>query len=277
MTEAQLEDCKQCLNRKHYSNTPDEICNLKGKNMNFELKCSDFDLDNKVIVGKQNKINAIRPNAKRAKIAQLFVWAVMAIEIISIGSSYLQIILLKGFQNGEEITDLMITSNDTREQWMGISYLVLFAISAFTFILWFRRAYFNLGVRTSINHGEGWAAGAWFVPIMNLIRPYRIMEELYKKTTSLINIKTTAVVESNITLLGFWWGLWIFTNFASRILMRKSQDDTLEQLLHTTQINIILSLIMIPLSIITVMIIKNLAAKEEQLASLEQSTAKFSY
>lgn len=274
MTEEQLEDCQQCLNRKHHSNAREEICNLKGKNMNFESKCSDFDVDNKVILGEQNKLNLIRPNDKRAKMAQLFVWAVMAIELLSVGSSYLQIVLLEAFQNGEEITDVMINSNDTREQWMGISYLILFAISAFTFILWFRRAYYNLSLRTSINHGEGWAAGAWFVPIMNIIRPYRIMEELYIKTTSLINSKTNNFVESKTTLLAFWWGLWLLTNFASRILTRKSQDDSLEQLLQTTQINIVLSLLMVPLSIITVLVIKNLAAKEEQLATLEQSKSR---
>lgn len=165
----------------------------------------------------------------------------------------------------------MINSNDTREQWMGISYLILFGLSAFTFILWFRRAYYNLSIRTAINNGEVWAAGSWFVPFMNLVRPYRIMEELYIKTTSLINIKTNVAVENKTTLLTFWWGLWILTNFASRILTRNTQDDMIEHLLQTTQINIALSLIMIPLSIITVLVIKNLAEKEELLATLEQA------
>ncbi len=271
MTEEQFENCKKCLNRKNGANTADEICNLKGKNMHFESKCTDFDLDNSVIVGEQNKLNAIRPNAKRAKIAQLFVWSVMAIEILSIGSSYLQIVLLNSFLNDEEVTDLMINSNDTREQWMGITYLILFAISAFTFILWFRRAYFNLSVRTSINNGEGWAAGAWFVPFMNLIRPYRIMEELFAKTTQLINSKTPNFIENKTTLITAWWGLWIISNFASRLLTRSAKDDTIEHLIQSTQIDIALSLFMIPLSIVTVLTIKSYAKIEEKLSELENT------
>jgi hypothetical protein len=83
---------------------------------------------------EQSKLSLLKPNFKRAKVAQLFVWAVMAIEILSVISSYLQFRLLKDFENGEEVTELMIASNDTREQWMGISYTVLFIISGFTFI-----------------------------------------------------------------------------------------------------------------------------------------------
>ncbi|NRR91214.1 hypothetical protein HSX10_06515 [Winogradskyella undariae] len=120
MTVEQFENCKQCLNRKKGVIEKENICNLKGKSIEFENTCTDFNLDNRVVLGKENKINAIRPNFKRAKIAQLFIWIVMALDVVSIFSSYSQYNLLKSLQNNEEVTDQMLNSNDTRQQIIGI-------------------------------------------------------------------------------------------------------------------------------------------------------------
>ena len=273
MTEAQIEDCDQCLNRRRGTQDLDRPCTIIGKNTDFDGKCTDFDRDSGVIVGVQNKINAIRPNKKRAEIAQFFIWAVMGIELLSIGSSYLQILLLNALQIGEEVTDLMIESNDNREQLMGIAYTVFMAMSAFTFIQWFRRGYYNLSLRTSIEHGEGWAAGSWFVPLMNLFRPYQIMKELSTKTTNLINKKSIHFTQNNTTLISVWWSLWIFGNYAGRLLTRASNNlDSIEKLLYSTKIDIVLSLFMIPLSIIAVLMIRDYSKKEEQLSELETNS-----
>lgn len=31
----------------------------------------------------------------------------------------------------------------------------------------------------NLSHDESWAAGSWFVPILNLFRPVSIMKEMY--------------------------------------------------------------------------------------------------
>jgi len=81
-------------------------------------------------------------------------------------------------------------SNDLRQLVIAIISMVVALISAVTFIMWFRRAYFNLHSRVSkLSFTEGWAAGAWFVPIVNLGRPLNIMQELYNKTAALLKEK----------------------------------------------------------------------------------------
>ncbi|WP_432670420.1 DUF4328 domain-containing protein [Flavobacterium sp. SM2513] len=270
MTEAQIEDCDQCLNRRRGTDDLERICTIKGKNTDFDDKCTDFDQDSSVVVGVQDKVNAIRPNKKRAEIAQLFIWAVMVIQIISTASSYFQLQLLNAINTNEEVTDVMIASNDDREQLVAITYLAVLFISMFAFILWFRRAYYNLSMRTRCVYGEGWAAGGWFVPIMNLVRPYRIMMELSTKTTHLINIKTSNVAENNTFLIGLWWTLWIIGNVVGKVLTRANPNsETIEGLLQSTRIDIGLSAFFIPLSIVTVLMIQSYAKKEEMLCELE--------
>jgi len=65
-------------------------------------------------------------------------------------------------------------------------YFIFYSISVITFIMWFRRAYFNLHQKVNhLSYSEGWAAGSWFVPIINLYRPYQIMKEIYIETKKL--------------------------------------------------------------------------------------------
>ena len=272
MTEEQFENCKQCLNRKKGVSEKESICNIKGKSMEFENSCKDFDLDSNVFLGTKNKINAIRPNLKRAKLAQLFIWLVMALDIISIFFSYLQYNLLKSLQNNEEVTDQMLNSNDTREQIIGILYLIVFIISTVTFIQWFRRAYFNLNIRTNCSHSEGWAAGSWFVPIISLYRPYQIMKEMWDKTTNLIKSKTSDYAENSTMIIGLWWTLWIVSNYIGKYVLKSAfKAETIENFLNSTIGDMTMSIIGIPLAIITVAIIKSYSLKEENISELEKA------
>ena len=272
MTEAQIEDCDQCLNRRRGTDDVARLCSIKGKNTDFDGKCTDFDRDSGVVVGAGDKINAIRPNKKRAEIAQLFIWAVMVIQIVSTASSYFQLQLLNAINTNEGVTDVMIAANDDREQFVAITYLVFLLISGITFIQWFRRAYYNLSIRTRCDYGEGWASGSWFVPIMSLVRPYRIMVELSTKTTNLINQKNNGTIPLNSNLIGIWWTLWIIIIYGGKYIGRfTAKAESVPQLIYSTKIDMIIALSFIPLAIITVFMIQSYAKKEEILNELESN------
>ena len=150
----------------------------------------------------------LKPNGQRAKNAITLIWIVLALEIISLISGYFQYDLLQTVANGGEISTETATANETREQMIGIIYLIAYIISAITFIQWFRRAYFNLHLKVNhLSHTEGWAAGSWFVPIISLYRPYQIMKEIYQETKELLiekgidfkqSFSTSALVLCNI-------------------------------------------------------------------------------
>lgn len=272
MTTEQFENCKQCLNRKRGINEPKNICNLKDKNMDFEDICNDFDLDNNVISEMKKKLKAIRPNLERAKLAQFFIWLVMILDIISIFSSYLQYKLLKILENNEYVSDQLIDENDTREQVIAILYLIVFIISAIIFIRWFRRAYYNLNIRTSCNHSEGWAAGSWFVPIISLFRPYQIMQEMWQKTNILIQSKTSHYIEeANSSVIAIWWALWIVSNYIGKYVLKSAfKAETIENYLNGTIGDMVVSIISIPLAIVTIILIKSYSQKEEKISELEK-------
>ncbi len=269
MTDVQLQYCKKCLNRKSGETKPENICNLRNKNMVFEGVCTSFELDENVIIGLENKLDKIRPNEHRARIAQTLIWIVMALNILSVYSSYLQYNLLNAFQNNEEISDLMISTNDYREQGIAILYLIAFIISSITFIQWFRRAYYNLGTFTSTDNTEGWAAGSWFVPVISIFRPYQMMKEMNDKTIGFLKTKITDCIEDNSQLIGIWWGIWVISNYIGKYVTKYAfKDDSVETLINATVADMVLSLIGIPLAFVTVKMIKSYALKEIKISEI---------
>lgn len=226
-------------------------------------------LDSGMLNSKFKFQKNVRPNLKRAKTAQMLIWIVMGLDILSIFSSYLQYDILTKVDNGGFVSTPDLELNDLREQLIGGLYFIVFIISAVTFIQWFRRAYFNLNERTSCEHTEGWASGAWFVPIISLFRPYQIMKELWDKTTRLLNEGNS---DAERSVIGVWWFLWIISNFIGNYVTRTAFDaETIDNFINMTISDIIMSIIGIPLAIVTVKMIKAYSVKEEKLFQLERN------
>lgn len=109
----------------------------------------------------------------------------MIAEVFVLLSEVLLYNVLTKVNKGEiDFTDISyVTSVEYVQIAINAIAIVIYVISCITFIQWFRRAYYNLGqIAKNLSYEEGWAAGSWFVPILNYFRPYQIMKELYKKT-----------------------------------------------------------------------------------------------
>src|SRR5262249_35800647 len=91
-------------------------------------------------------------------------------------------------------------------------------------VIWFHRAHANLeplGAR-HLTYTSGWAAGCWFVPILNLFRPVQIAQEIWRNSdpNALVEEDLHRPTSANSVLIGFWWPLWIITKVTSTIRFR---------------------------------------------------------
>ena len=251
-----LDFCKRCKKRK-YDTKQGIVCSLTNEKPTFEDNCADFERDETV---KEYKGLKLKSNAKRAKILLTFIWIVLGLEVISLISSGLQYNLLQTAANGGEITNDAATANDLREQIIAILYLIAYVISGLLFIMWFRRAYFNLHQKVKkLSFNEGWAAGSWFVPIVNLYRPFKIMEELYEETKKIILDKdNSSQIDLTTKFLGLWWTLWIVNGIFGQVVFRLSKNaNTLPELMTGTILDIISGVLGVGLGIVTIKIIKD--------------------
>jgi hypothetical protein len=205
-------------------------------------------------------MNTLKPNQQRAKIVLTFIWLVLAFEIISLISDYFQFLLLQNAAEGKHVSLEMANANDNRQQVIAIVYVIVYIISGITFILWFRRAYFNLHIKkNNLSYTDGWAAGCWFVPILNFYKPYQIMKELYRETDNLLSTKYVNDAEHlKTSTLGWWWALFLISGLIGRIAFNYSlHTDTVDKLIGSTVASMLSSIVSIPLALITIKVIKD--------------------
>ncbi len=217
----------------------------------------------------------LSPNDQRAKTAILLIWIVLGMDIISLVSDFFEYQLLQSATTGN-ITMAEANANDARQDIIGILHLVVYIISAVTFIMWFRRAYNNLHKKLSyLNYSEGWAAGSWFVPVLNLFRPYQIMKELYVETDKLLKKRLEFYASQfNYSAIGIWWALWIISGILGQFVIRWStQAETVDDFIIGSIAALISDVIAIPLAFITVKVIKNYSALETELYNLKEEEA----
>ena len=276
MTEAQILVCKTCLNRKKGDFDPQAICNLRGHHLEPDATCTYYAKDSSVVSAVADQEKMLRPNEARAKYAIVMLFVILFLDVVSGYFSYLQLGLLNDLNEGLFVPDDVLTANDLRERIIGVLYSIAMLVSAVFFIQWFRRAYYNLQVRTgNCEHGEGWAAGSWFVPIISLFRPLHIMKEMDTKTSRLIGSTTGKVVETNGVVIGFWWALWILNNYLGNYVLKMAfREETIENYISSTTVEMINSFVGVPLALLAYFVVKNYAQKEANLLQLETSRPK---
>src|SRR5687768_17653176 len=108
--------------------------------------------------------------------------ALIAVDLIAVVFSILELGLIDRLIAGEPVSDSEIDASDARQSAIGLIQTALLIAVAVFFIRWLRLAYRNAdvvapGVR---RYKHGWAIGAWFVPFLNLWRPKQIVNDAWR-------------------------------------------------------------------------------------------------
>ena len=96
----------------------------------------------------------------------------------------------------------------------GVILLLAYLLCIVSFCLWIHRATRNLpalGKTYLPRFTPRWAVGWFFVPILNLVRPYQVMREIWRGSF---------VPARGWGLVKWWWALWLISNYLDNIVTR---------------------------------------------------------
>ncbi len=258
-----VELCKKCKNRK-FDLHQGTICGLTDKKPDFEGICPDFERDETV---KEYTGRPLKNNRQRAKQLLSILWIILGIQILMLSSRILKLILLDTVNDGGNITAIAAKSSDILELVFGIMHLVAYAISVVLFILWFRRAYYNLHQKVqNLAYSDIWAGIGWFIPILNLFIPVRIMNELYVETKHYLKNKGLLPDEKSLSTdkLWIWWILWlsagIYLNYVSKYTV-----NNIEDMIMQTELFLVGDIFRISLTWVTINVVKEYSKVEHLL------------
>ncbi len=167
----------------------------------------------------------------------IFFAGLIAVLLASFVSTVAEIGLIQRVVDGESVTEQELIANDDRQSAIGSITLIIYIGLIIAFCMWVHRASKNLAALNVVGQrfSPGWSVGWWFVPIMNLFRPYQVIREICRgshlQATRQDSLAWRDVPPSAI--LGWWWGIWIVSNFIDAGVLRawRSDDISPEDLL----------------------------------------------
>ncbi len=189
--------------------------------------------------------------------------------LIAVILGYYEFDLLERIRDGGIYCYQEAEFNDLIVGVIGILQSGLYIVSIVLFLNWFRRAYGNLHRIPVINleYSETMAVWSFCIPIVSLYRPYKITKEIVKKTR---NILTEILPEyksaSKQTILEFWLALFLIANYVGQFALKSIfKDDTIEQMITSTQAYMVSDFLDIIAAILTLMMIKQISQDETLL------------
>jgi hypothetical protein len=207
----------------------------------------------------------------RAALAIALLTACIVTSVVLAISTLFEIQLLKdaqGFRGGMVPADweARTAANDLRQALLGFASTGILIVSAITFIRWLHRAYKNLpALGHTPTYTPGWAIGAWFVPILNLFRPFQITREVWVASDP-SNGVAEARVPAKAGLVGVWWGAWIISNVLSQIAFRWSLEArTIENYLTADRISLVCTPVDILAGLLAILVVRGIRERQRQL------------
>ena len=217
------------------------------------------------------------------KIAILGLMLQVLLSLITIISCSMQIGFLQNVQSGYYQSQLEInqaaSANDMRHGSIGMAEVSVFVLSGIFILMWIYKAHKN-AIEYGLNKEftAGWAVGSFFVPIINLFRPFQAMVELYTCSESPSNWKSSSSsnyyrslensMASSPLLIRLWWALWMVSFFLGQKFFRWDPEG-LDEWLNYTYFEIGNSVFDIILTIVFIVVIKKVYMNQ-RLNFLEQ-------
>jgi hypothetical protein len=95
--------------------------------------------------------------------------------------------------------------------WTSVEVLALL-VTGVLFIVWLYTVHRSSRMdRRVMHHTSGWAIGGWFVPVLNLWRPFQVVSDVRRGATG--------DADAGVSFRqGWWWGTWVALAVASGVV-----------------------------------------------------------
>jgi hypothetical protein len=193
----------------------------------------------------------------------------MAVDAVAVLSGFSQHALLSRVASGAAVTEAESAANDSRYALIGLFQVLMFVATAICWLVWLHRAYANLRLMGGgkADYGTGWVVGYWFIPVMNLFRPYQVTKELWLRSAqrnaaeSIKELRPPSVVS-------WWWTIYVISGFLGQALLRWSRRATeIGELQGVTILGIILDSTSIVSAVLALAVVRRIDAFQHDAVS----------
>ena len=220
-----------------------------------------------------NQIFAQKPYASgrlRALITIILLALGAAVSVISIIVNAVLVGMLRGaddlsapYEAGASLTDLLYLA-------VAMLQFVVFISTMVAFLMWVHRAYRNLPAlgAVGLDTTPGWAVGYFFIPIVNLFKPFQVVKEIWHESTpggaTREDFGGVAARPGTPALIGWWWAFWIIANVTTRASDRAVvMAETIEGMLLASWVSIGSDAIFAIAAVLAILVVKRIDEMQE--------------
>ena len=205
------------------------------------------------------------------KFLRRLLWISVAIACIALVDDVVEFVQVQVGQ----LTPDQVATNDPIQGIIGLLQSGLGIVTGITFLKWIYRAYKNIqgfgaeGLRFS----PGWAVGYYFIPILSLIRPVQVMNEIWRASDDPRDWPR----RPGSWVIVSWWTLFlIYTGVTQVSLEIAIQASTNDQWTLAAVLAIAGDLFSIPLSIAALRLVTEVYRRQKALVEGGSSSERFS-
>ncbi|MBM3494643.1 MAG: DUF4328 domain-containing protein [Armatimonadetes bacterium] len=123
---------------------------------------------------------------RRGKVVRILLLVCLAFDALGIITGVLQLGLLSRAASPFGITETEANANDLAYGAVGMAQTAAFIATTITWLVWMHRSYANLALLGNgrTDQTPGWAVGYWFIPILNLWKPYQLTLEIWRRNAT---------------------------------------------------------------------------------------------
>lgn len=200
-----------------------------------------------------------------------FFGAMIVSNLISIGLSVMDLGVLTKMEQGIDPDEDSMVFMELAYGVNGLAYLGIFVVIVVLFCIFVHRANKNaraLGV-TNLRFTPGWTVGYFFIPIMNLFRPYQAVTEIVKASDPEVSYTSEhGWKQSSSAITGWWWAAWLISGGLSRLDVRYyMRAETIDELKISSLITIVSESTSIIAAILAVLVVMTIHGRQRRKAA----------
>jgi hypothetical protein len=169
----------------------------------------------------------VKPLAGLSRSLRGLLIASVAVSVAGIVSDLYGHAQYSSLPEGAEYSEVFLPS-DTLIGLVALAQLGILVAVAVLFLVWVHRINKNLHALsgTAMQFTPGWSVGWFFIPFMNLFKPYQAVKEIWlvshrSRQPLLLGEKTAA---GQAGLVGWWWFSFLLSSFVGRLAWSLGSD-----------------------------------------------------
>jgi hypothetical protein len=152
-------------------------------------------------------------------------------------------------------------------------------LTAVLFLIWIYRAHKNLRAlgASDLKYSPGWAIGGFFVPLVNLVRPYQVVMEIWRSSAPEMRGSFGAAWkhEGSSLFIVLWWGAWLISRTLDSMgAFMFIGAPTRDQLSVATRFRLVTEVISIVSAALAMMVVLKINTRQETANRLASGLAQ---